>query len=155
MEKRNAILPQVKARCEKSKIRWKLVDGIICRESAYDQWAVRYEKKVIDFQLPENFSKLNRTTIDSEVQLQKFSYGLGQILGTTARRLGFNGPLMQLCEIDLNIFWTCKLIERLMVTYRFEDDVIAAYNMGSAIRKKDGTDYVNQEYVDAVHAFMK
>lgn len=153
MENRNAILPLVKAKCARSKIRWELLDGIICQESKYDRFAVRYEPKHNEIQLPDKFSKVNRISMTTEVQLQKFSWGLCQIMGTVARRLSFNGPLPQLCEVDTNLTLALKLLEGLRARYRFEDDILCAYNHGSMERKADGT-YVVQDYVDSVKALM-
>lgn len=155
MENRKALLPQVKAKAERFKIDWKVLDGIICVESSYDPWAIKYEKKTSFFQFPEKFSKLNRVDIDTEVQLQKFSLGLGQLMGYNARAMGFNGPLMKLCEADTNLLYVCRHIESLMRTYRFQEDIISVYNFGHIAKRSDGK-YVNQEtYVDKVLKFME
>lgn len=157
MENRKIILPALKAKAEHYKVPLALADAIICVESSYNQWAIRYEKKINMYQLPDKFSKLNRITLETEVQLQKFSYGLFQILGSTSRWLNYTASFMRLCEVETNITVGLRYIEKLMARYSFEDDVISAYNAGSAFRRKNGPkagQYVNQEYVDKVKSFM-
>lgn len=153
MENRKNILQGIKAKADLHKVPWTLADAIVCTESAYNPWAVRYEKNINVFQLPDKFSKLTRVSLDTEVQLQKFSYGLFQILGCTSRWMGYNGSFMQLCDIDTNITWGLRYLEHLRERYNFQDDVISAFNMGTPRRKKNGQ-YVNQEYVDKVVSFM-
>lgn len=126
-----------------------LIKAIIGVENApMDPFAVRYEAHVMPVKARE-FAKANKISEASEIQLQKFSFGLMQILGTTARNLGFKGPLPQLCDIELNINFGTLLLAKLAKRYSMIDDVVASYNAGSPRRLESGL-YKNQPYVDKV-----
>lgn len=153
MENRDAILPLVKEKCAKSTIRWQLLDGIICQESKYDRFAVRYEPKHTEIQAPEKFARFNKTSVETEIRLQMCSWSLCQIMGSVARRLCYGRPLPQLCEIDVNLSLALELLESLKVRYTCEENILCAYNHGSVRKKADGT-FVVQDYVDSVKRFM-
>lgn len=78
---------------------------------------------------------------------QKTSWGLMQIMGGTARDLGFAGPLTDLMDPELGIFWGCRYFQAHCSQYVQLLDQIAAYNAGQVRRMQDGT-YLNQGYVD-------
>lgn len=155
--KRQQILPLVKIAAERHKIDPQLLDAIIIVESAYNPLAMRYEPNFNSTAIPDSYAKNNRITVTTEKQCQKFSWGLGQIMGGTARFLGFGGPLPQLLEPEVNILYATKYILKLMGDYQFIDDQIAAYNAGSAKKKSNGkgTEYINQAYVDKVLRTME
>ena len=153
MDNRKNILSALKVKSSRFNIPVALSDAIICQESGYEQWRARFEKKRNVFQIPDKYSKLNRISLDTEIQLQRFSFGLFQILGSTARWLGYNACLTQLCDIETNLYWGLKYLEKLSSRYTLRDDIIAAYNAGSALKKADGS-YENQDYVNGVNAFI-
>lgn len=122
----------------------------ICEvESAGDPFAIRYEGHWKYKFEPEKFAKLNRITVDTEIQLQKFSYGLLQVMGTVARELGHQGPMLQLTDPYIGAKYGCLKLAKLFSLLKSTDDIIAAYNAGSPLKAADGK-YVNQQYVDKV-----
>jgi soluble lytic murein transglycosylase-like protein len=124
-----------------------LLLGIVKTESNFDQFAIRFESHYIPNKDASKFAKDNNISLATEETAQKFSWGLCQIMGGTARGLGYLGPLSNLtnCEINLNL--ACKLIKQLIKRYPTSiDDVIAAYNAGSAKKNSKG-EYFNQGYV--------
>lgn len=127
----------------------RVMAAIITVESAWRHWAVRFEP---GFDLGESptakYAKENHITAATEAVLEKCSWGLGQVMGATARWLGFSGPLNSLCEPHTGMLWAVKYYARLSKRYESRDDRIAAYNAGSAVRK--GAAYANQAYVDKV-----
>jgi soluble lytic murein transglycosylase-like protein len=127
----------------------------ICEvESAGDPFAVRYEGHWKYKFEPEKFAKLNRITVDTEIQLQKFSYGLLQVMGTVARELGHQESLLKLTDPYIGARMGCLKLAKLFSILKSTDDVIAAYNAGSPLKNADGK-YVNQQYVDKVkHLFV-
>lgn len=152
-ERRKKHLPIVKRLAKANNIPFRLLDAIITTESSYDQWAVRYE---VNFKVNEDvvvFARKNGTTRATEVELEKFSWGLGQVMGGTARWLGYDGPLPLLCMPEQNILVMVKFINWLQNRYTDNDEVIAAYNAGSARYNADGS-FRNQNYVDKVHKNM-
>ncbi len=127
----------------------------ICEvESNGNNLAVRYEAHwKYEFEV-EKFAKLNRITVATEKMLQACSFGLLQVMGTVARELGYEASLIQLTDPYIGAKYGCIKLDKLMAKFESRDDVIAAYNAGSPIKKPDGS-YVNQEYVDKVKSRLK
>lgn len=125
----------------------KIVDAIITIESAWNPDAIRYEP---DFRYTTScpiHAKANGITEKTEERLQMFSFGLMQIMGATARLLGFEGTLLDLVDVETNIVWGCRYLKSQQKRYNVLSDVVAAYNAGSAKRNEDGR-YKNQDYVN-------
>ena len=125
-----------------------LLAAIISVESSGDPLASRYEKSynyLVDTKL---HARKNNITHETEEILQKTSHGLVQIMGGTARFLGFQGSLVKLYRPNININYGAMYISKLKEKYDKLEDVIAAYNAGSA--KMINGEYANQNYVDKV-----
>ena len=124
-----------------------LVVAIALVESAGESNAVRYEpgyKWTMDkCRRPAGCSK------QTELSLQKHSWGLMQIMGATARSIGYSGWLSALTQPGTNMAAGCAYLEQLATRYKVSTDLISAYNAGYPRRREDGT-YHNQEYVDRV-----
>lgn len=147
---RDKLLPSVKEKAAKFNLDFRLVDAIVQTESAYNIYAIRYEAKSTHHVIPEKFARINFTTVATEEQLQKFSWGLCQIMGSTARWLGYQGPLPYLCDIDTNLQWACRYLAKLRDDHGgVVEQIIASYNAGSVRRDSAGA-FVNQGYVDKV-----
>jgi len=131
-----------------------LVAALITVESSWNPYAVRYEPGYQWLYQPEKHAKRHGVTYDTEVALQRVSWGLLQVLGATARELGFNLPLPALCEPQLGIEYGIRYLVGLKRNYMQRDDLIAAYNAGSARKNAEGQ-YVNQRYVDKVKRVLK
>lgn len=125
-----------------------LVAAIIKVESNGHQYVTRFEPKINRYWEAGRFAKANGQTVETERKMQASSYGYCQLLGRTARMLGFTQPLGMLYNVDINIDLACKLIKDIRFRYQEETDIIAAYNAGAA--RKDGPKYLNQTYVNKV-----
>lgn len=124
--------------------------AIAINESSCNQLAVRYEPLYRWIYKPEFFCALNNTTWETEVHLQKMSFGVMQIMGAVARELGHNGNMLELAHnpavaIEYSIRHFLSFYER----YKNYEDAIASYNAGSPKKDKEGK-YINQKYVDKV-----
>lgn len=136
----------------------RLIQAIIAVESSGNPWAIRFEKHYRWLycpvrQEPSAFPySLPGCSQATELNAQKTSWGLMQIMGAVAREYGFRGTfLSELCHPDLNVDYGTKYLQALHD--RFFDrhginGVIAAYNAGS-VRMQNGL-YENQTYVDKV-----
>lgn len=126
-----------------------LIIAISGVESNWNTMAMRYEKNWSYLYRPEYYAKKLFITKDTESQLQMFSYGLCQVMGSVARELGFDGHLPQLLIPEFGVEFAVKKIIALRKKYSDLGDIISSYNQGSP-RKKDDGSYVNQPYVDKV-----
>lgn len=93
----------------------------------------------IDYNVPEPWiraviqteSSWNPQAYRAEPQISDASYGLMQLLETTARGLGFTGNAADLYEPEINIPLGTKLLSQLRI--RYGDDfrrIYSAYNSG-------------------------
>jgi soluble lytic murein transglycosylase-like protein len=140
--------------CERFGIEPDLAAGIITVESEWNPLAVRYEGNFHFLVAPDANAEKHGITPITERVLQKCSYGLMQIMGGRARELGFALPLPALFEAKLNIEYGCRCLRDIKRRYTKLEDIIAAYNAGSAKRLPTGP-YLNQSYVDKVLRAMK
>lgn len=132
-----------------------LVEAIMMVESGGNTWALRYEKGW-QYQFKGAFyANLLNVTEETERELQKFSYGLMQVMGTVARELGFNEPLPMLCIPAIGIKYGCLKLKQLIMRYQDHgvDYAISAYNAGSAVT--EGLEFTNQQYVNKVLQALK
>ena len=79
-----------------------LVCAIVEQESEWDRWSMRYEpafraRYVAPMNLPPT----------AEVA-RSISWGLMQLMGETARELGYTGQLAQLCDPPTGLYWGCR-----------------------------------------------
>lgn len=99
-----------------------VVCGLVETESKWNPWAARYEpafftryidKSAMHIIVREFCRKADFfVNFDTELRERAFSKGLGQLMGQTARELGYIGPLSRLYEPHINITWCCKLLKR-------------------------------------------
>lgn len=130
-----------------------IVLAVIKKESDFNNMTYRYEAGWRYHYNIEQFSRMTKTSFNSEKHLQATSWGLMQVMGTVARELGFFGYFTELCDPGTGIHYGCKKLKSLMDKYSTLDDAIASYNAGSPRRLPNG-DYENQGYVDGVKQFM-
>lgn len=141
-------LPLIKTNAYELAIEPALLAAFIWQESGGETKAIRFEPS-IKFNFTANkFAKALSISQETEVNCQNTSWGLLQILGVRARELGFDGYLTDLLVPEIGISYGCKNIAALQLRYRFIEDLIAAYNAGSALRR-DGR-YINMGYVEDV-----
>ena len=89
---------------------------------------------------------------NTEMYMQKTAWGLMQVMGATARSVGFDGRLPELAAPDINVRVGVAYLNTLMSKHRARyglEGVVAAYNGGSPRKRPDGK-FVNQGYVDKV-----
>jgi len=138
----------------------KLIKAIIKTESSWNPWAIRVERgfwsrylagiKSMFFKTPE---KDERWLIYPD--FVSASYGLMQIMLTTAMELGFRFDYpTELLEPNLNIKYGCAYLRKMHNRYGDWNDAISSYNQGSNRKNFNGT-YKNQKYVDKITQYFK
>lgn len=80
-------------------------------ESAWNPWAARYEPAFGNLYFPPGLQI--QTTKITEQELQRTSWGLCQVMGATARRMGWVGPLPALCEPATNLDIAARYLAQL------------------------------------------
>lgn len=131
-----------------------LIRAIVKTESGGDPAAMRYEPGFFDRYVDgRGFATYLPCSRDTEERLRAFSFGLMQIMGQTARELGFRGVfLTELLDPAVNLEWGCRLLSKLMSRYRGDvEKAVSAYNAGSARCDANGK-FSNQGYVDKIRA---
>lgn len=158
---------------EAEKVPADILGAIVQTESSGNQFALRAETKhawIIDQTTgkknalalkshyiylfnPEECARSAGVTTDTEIWSQVASWGLCQLMGAVARELGLRGPIVQLLQADTNLKYAALLLKRLAKRYDKSEDIMAAYNAGSAIKGINGR-YRNQDYVDKVNLHL-
>lgn len=116
----------------------KIVAAIVYQESKGNPFAIREERGFFNQYLA---AKTSRTlsgfvppphicSFDTEIRSRSYSWGLMQVMGESARFLGFKGNyLSELVRIDVNLRYGCQYLKYLLDlkngNYR---EAIAAYN---------------------------
>jgi len=136
------------AECERQGLEADYMEALIMKESAGNPWVTRYEPGWNYFENPELWSHKLGQTLDTEINGQKISYGLCQVMGGTARWLGFSGYFPELCDPEVSIHFGCQLLAQKLRKHGSYEAALSAYNAGS-VRLINGN-YSNQHYVDDV-----
>ena len=132
-----------------------LVAAVVEVESGGDAWAFRHEPGFYERYVKDDASvrAAPPCSRETERRARAFSWGLMQVMGATARGLGFTGPfLAELTDPALNLEYGCRLLARLRGREHARHGwpgVVAAYNAGSARLDGQGR-FVNQSYVDKI-----
>lgn len=127
----------------------RVVAAIVHTESSGNPSATRYEphyRWTLDIR---DYAKFNGITVETEEKHQKTSWGYMQVMGGLSRELGHKGPIPDLIDPEVGLFYGCKYLKKQLDRYGNYDDAVAAYNAGSA-RKLDSGVYENERYVDRV-----
>ena len=128
-----------------------LVLAIVKVESAGNPWATRFEPAFYRNYVLATPERYGSISIETERRDRSTSWGLCQVMGQTARELGFRGAyLSELCDPAVGLEYGCLYLARQVQRYDGHlDAAVAAYNAGSARRGTDGR-WRNQAYVEKV-----
>lgn len=143
------IIPIVTTAAERFEINRFIIQALIIVESSGNPKAARHERQFTYLCDPAAYAKALGITEETERIFQKTSWGLMQVMGGTARDMGFSGALTDLLDPTVGIEWGCRYFLSRCSEYETLLDQIAAYNAGSVRRIADGS-YRNQSYVDKV-----
>lgn len=133
---------QIKKVANIFKLDWLLVKAVCVKESSLNTWSLRYEDYwKYRFEV-EKFAAKNRISVATEVQCQKISWGLMQVMGTVARELGFYDELPKLLQPQVGLFYGCKKLAALIERHKELPLALAAYNAGSG-NLQAGRGYAN------------
>ncbi len=131
-----------------------VIMAIIKTESGGNGYLLRAEPKFEWLVTPARFAERLGITKDTEVACQKISWGHMQLMGGTARDMGYDGLLTHLIIPACGIYYATKYFAILLKRHKFLKSAVAAYNAGSVRLDKDGQ-LVNQKYVDRVMGYFE
>lgn len=100
----------------KHQVPFDIIIAMICQESGGDRWAVRYEQAFFSRYIASKdrgsllgfIPRETKCTLMTEKFLRANSFGLMQIMGETAREIGFKGPLLSLTVPSINVALGCQ-----------------------------------------------
>lgn len=144
----------IEAKAVKYNVPARIIYGICMQESNCNQFAARFEpawKYLVD---PKKVKPKGCSTATEE-NLQKFSYGIMQVMGSVLREIGYSGWLPEIySDAELQIeFGTLHLAKGIKRWGSLERG-ISAYNCGTPDRNKDGQ-VDNPEYVSGVMRYAQ
>lgn len=132
-----------------------LMLSILITESGGRPKSARFEANYYYYFRERELARLNKISVDTEVSMQKTSWGLMQVMGGVAREMGFNEFLPDLCDIKTGIKYGLIYFKRRCLKYPYVNDQIASYNAGSPKKVKGTNRYINQDYVDKVFSHVE
>ncbi|TXH10635.1 MAG: lytic transglycosylase domain-containing protein [Spirochaetes bacterium] len=133
-----------------------LVLGIVWVESKGDPGALRHEPDYPHLWEVPFFAGMFHWTMNTEAEIQRFSFGLMQIMLATARWRGFSFHPKELFEPKTGLTWGCFHLSELYAKYKKWPDAVSAYNQGSPRRSMlNAQKFKNQAYVDKVFEAAK
>lgn len=148
----------IRALCGAHSIDTELVLAIIWRESKGECFKTKFDLKSFEnneFYYPHTFAEKLSITLETEKSLQAMRWGPMQILGSDARKLGYEDDLLKLTVPDVSLAWSIKKLDELLVKYKLVDRAIAAWNSGSPKTLNNG-EFTNQGYVtDVLHYIQR
>ncbi len=149
----NHLLEMAKLAAAKHELEPALVIAICEVESGFNPLAARHEPSFR--YIVQKSDKPANCSLATEINLQKTSFGMMQVMGATARDLGLKGWITILVDPETGLEWGCRYLKRQMKRYESLglDAVIASYNAGSPVYNNGRLQ--NQDYVDKVKAAMK
>lgn len=184
MQLKPHIMQAINVKAHAHGIRPELVAAFVVVESSGRPWATRFE---VDFGVlrdehgkprrdehghlvhspalvaqAERFARATGTSYDTELTHEKTSWGLMQIMGSTARELGFRGHMPELGQVELGLELGCSYLAKQAVRFAslapgellgWHEQVVAAYNAGTPHRRADGA-WQNADYVRRVAAAL-
>jgi soluble lytic murein transglycosylase-like protein len=106
---RDSIIAAIRRHADSRGIAPSLLLALVEQESDFYPWATRSEsgfhsKYVIPL-------AANGAIPFTELFQRSISWGLGQVMGQTARESGYTGPIGQLLEVETNLHVTCNVFE--------------------------------------------
>ena len=118
--------------------------GLVAQESGGDMWAVRAEplyRWLVGDDPGEVLVKPPISTKATEFYCQRISWGLCQIMGATARCMGFRGWFTELCEPAVGLNYGAKFLAWCLKRQRGNVfDALQRYN-GGGVRNSQTRDY--------------
>jgi len=130
-----------------------VVYGVCVSESSMNQYAARYEDGYKWLYKPESVKPAG-CSLATEIEFQKTSLGIMQVMGSVYRELGYSGWLAAVFgDVATQLDYGCRHLANKIKKYGFLEGVLS-YNSGSP-RKDANGNYVNLAYLTRVMRVSK
>lgn len=151
----------IKTIADENDIEPALVAAFVEVESSGNSLKTRYEPKYADFLDLNKYASCTGVSLMTERVQQATSWGLMQVMGATARGLGFKGLFPDLCYPEVGLHIGCMALVSLQRRFAvdiplnadgilcFNEALACAYNMGHP-EKDDSGMWVVEGYVSAI-----
>lgn len=146
---REEIIPLIASAANAQQIDPLLFQAVVSIESNFQFMAMRYEPQWMYFHNPPAHASRLGLTVTTETQLQMYSYGLCQVMGSVLRELGYLDYLPAALAPAVSLDYGARHLKAFLLKYGDATKAVAAYNAGSPIKLYTGQ-YRNQAYVDRV-----
>lgn len=153
------MLPVGRIRLAASKygINSNLLIALVMTESSGNPAATRYEahtdKYLVD---PDYWSEKLGIPLEEEINCQKTSWGLCQVMGFVARELGYEFHLRSIKQPEVGLDLGAKKLAHCLERWPLWDEALAAYNGGSPRKDKYGhLEPRLESYVKKVYVYLK
>jgi soluble lytic murein transglycosylase-like protein len=130
-----------------------LLEAMVLKESGGIPARTRYEPHFAYLLEVGIHAKRTGVSVDTERIEQMISWGPLQVMGGTARELGFQGLLPELCDPATGLHYGAMYLKKKLEKYPDIEEAVGAYNSGSP--RREGTFLANQPYVDWVMRKMR
>jgi soluble lytic murein transglycosylase-like protein len=135
-----------------------LIAAIVMTESTGRPCAIKYEAPFIWLNDPDGHARALNISEKTEIQNQKHSWGLMQIMGGTARDMGFRDLMPKLCIPRVGLEFGTRYLKNRINRYGIDDveRLYAAYNAGTP-KPSDKPDkrFKNQDNVDKFMGYYR
>jgi hypothetical protein len=132
--------------------RW--LTAIVTQESQWNMFAVRYEPAYQYLYHPETYAS-GLISFATEINTQKSSWGLGQIMGALYREQGGKGFMAELLIPEINLKHIAIRLAYLQKKSKDPATIFAGYNGGvGAMRKLPSGLFRNELYVRNVQKYV-
>src|SRR5437899_2957568 len=90
-----------------------LLKALCEAESSWNPWAARWEPNFFRKYVAPLYSASKIEGGATEAYMRAMSWGLGQVMGQTARELGFTGQfLTELCDPPIGLEFCCRKLRK-------------------------------------------
>lgn len=144
-EKFELIVGEIRIAAKKEDLDPCMMAAICWQESHFDPNARRFEQRFYEkFIRPlkksviktKNPAVASAVTIQAERMNLATSWGLMQVLGNTARELGYQGAFLgDLCHPEIGLRYGAKYLKKQLNRYGEMERALSAYNAGSETEK--------------------
>ena len=108
-----------------------LVGAVVLTESSGETYAMRYERGYRYLFQPSQVKPKGCSTA-TEINAQQCSWGLMQVMGATARELGFRGWMGELCRPEIGLEYGCRYLALQVKRFGSVEAGVAALQHGVA-----------------------